>query len=63
MTPQEDGTIELTQTGLIDRIIMVMGLDDANFAQTPAEHGGLEEERRKMAWNARKNANIATTLE
>ena len=39
---REDQSIELTQTGLIDRIILAMGLDEANPAvMTPAEYGGL----------------------
>jgi hypothetical protein len=35
------GAIKLTQTGLSDRIIIAMGLDEANIAQTPAEYGAL----------------------
>ena len=31
----EEGTITMTQTGFMDRIIMVMGLDDANCKETP----------------------------
>jgi hypothetical protein len=43
ITAKNDGTgaIELTQTGLIDRIITAMGLDSANVSQTPAEYGAL----------------------
>jgi hypothetical protein len=33
--------MELTQMGLINRIIMVMGLDNANLTKTPAEYGAL----------------------
>ena len=36
-----DGTIELTQTGLIERIICAMGLEDANTKRTPAVVGAL----------------------
>jgi hypothetical protein len=47
ITAKNDGTgaIELTQTGLIDRIITAMGLDDANIAQTPAEYGALPKDK------------------
>jgi hypothetical protein len=43
ITAKNDGTgaIELTQTGLIDRIITALRLDDANMSQTPAEYGAL----------------------
>lgn len=34
---KEDGTIELLQIGLIDRIVNAMGLQDANGKDTPAE--------------------------
>ena len=37
----ENGTLELKQTGLIDRILATMGLDQANGKHTPAEFGGL----------------------
>ena len=32
-----NGTVELTQRGLIDRIINAMGLDDSTSVKTPAE--------------------------
>ena len=40
---KEDGTITMTQTGLIDRIITALGLDDgkAHAKATPAEHKPL----------------------
>lgn len=41
LVTKDDNSIELTQTGLIDRIILAMGLDAANIAMTPAEYGGL----------------------
>ena len=37
MEPQDDGTIELKQTGLIDRILRVMNLQDSKENQTPAD--------------------------
>jgi Reverse transcriptase (RNA-dependent DNA polymerase) len=41
----EDKSIELTQTGLIDRIITAMGLNDSNIVMTPAEYGGLPKDK------------------
>jgi hypothetical protein len=42
LTDLDDGKIELTQTGLIDRIVSSMDLDDTNPKQTPpAEYGAL----------------------
>ena len=38
---QESGTVELLQSGLIDRIITAMGLENANSISTPAEYGAL----------------------
>ena len=38
---QESETVELLQSGLIDRIITAMGLDNANSISTPAEYEGL----------------------
>jgi hypothetical protein len=37
MEHQEDGSIELKQSGLIDRILAVMGLEDSKEKSTPAE--------------------------
>jgi hypothetical protein len=34
---QKDGSIELKQTGLIDRILKVMGLEDSCTKPTPTE--------------------------
>lgn len=34
---QDDGSIELLQTGLINRILKMMGLEDASVKWTPAE--------------------------
>ena len=39
-----DGTIELTQVGLIDRIVFAMGLTDATEVKTPAECGALQKD-------------------
>jgi hypothetical protein len=38
---KQDGSIELLQTGLIDRIIVAMGLESANHKRTPAIIGAL----------------------
>ena len=38
---QPDGSIELKQTGLIDRILKVMGLEDSSPKSTPSETKGL----------------------
>lgn len=57
LTTREDGSIELTQTGLIDRIISAMGLDAANIVMTPAEYGGLPKDLQgaeaQATWNYR----------
>ena len=37
----DDGFVKLTQTELIDRIISVIGLEDATATKTPAEYGAL----------------------
>ena len=39
-----DGTIELTQVGLIDRIVSAMGLTDATEIKTPAEYGARQKD-------------------
>ena len=39
-----DGTIELTQVGLIDRIVFAMGLTNAAKVKTPAEYGALQKD-------------------
>ena len=36
-----NGTLELLQTGLIDRVISALGLEGANQKSTPAEKGAL----------------------
>ena len=41
MTHLEDGSIELLQTGLINRVIQALGLEGANTKKTPAEFGAL----------------------
>ena len=41
ITTNDDNTITMTQTGLIDRIITTMGLENANPKETPAKHGTL----------------------
>ena len=41
MKNHEDGSIELLQTGLIDRVIRALGLEGANAKKTPAEFGAL----------------------
>ena len=38
---KNDGTIELTQTGLIDRIVSALNLEDRSPKETPAEFGAL----------------------
>jgi hypothetical protein len=37
MLKYEDGLIELLQTGLIDRILKVMGLEESHVKSTPSE--------------------------
>ena len=37
----EDGTIELLQTGLIDRIIVTLDIGDQKYKNTPAAHAAL----------------------
>jgi Reverse transcriptase (RNA-dependent DNA polymerase) len=37
MSKQQDGSIELLQTGLIDRILKVMGLEESHEKSTPSE--------------------------
>ena len=39
-----DGSIELTQVGLIDRIVSTMGLTNATEVKTPAECGALQKD-------------------
>jgi len=41
MQKKEDGSIELIQTGLIDRILKVMGLDDSHVKSTPSDVNAL----------------------
>jgi hypothetical protein len=41
ITKKPDGTIHLTQTGLIQRILAALNMDDFNTKETPAEHGCL----------------------
>ena len=41
LTRQEDGTIALTQTGLIERIIDALGLQDCNSTRTPSQKAAL----------------------
>jgi hypothetical protein len=50
MTPHENGTIEMTQMGLIDHIIVAMGLDKVNISKTPAEYGCLGEKDLDGMW-------------
>jgi Reverse transcriptase (RNA-dependent DNA polymerase) len=45
MGEREDKSIELTQTGLIDRIITAMGLNESNIVMTPAEFGALPKDK------------------
>ena len=49
---RDDGTIELTQTGLIDRIIDALGLDGATPKKTPAECGALGSDKEGDPCNA-----------
>jgi hypothetical protein len=41
ITKKPDGTIHLTQTGLIQRILAALNMADFNTKETPAEHGCL----------------------
>jgi hypothetical protein len=41
VTKKPDGTIHLTQTGLIQRILAALNMADFNTKETPAEHGCL----------------------
>ena len=41
MEKKDDGTIELKQIGLTDRIISTLGLQEAKVKRTPAEYGAL----------------------
>jgi hypothetical protein len=41
---QPDGSIELKQTGLIDRIVKVMGLEESKAKYTPTETGPLRKD-------------------
>ena len=49
---RSDGSIELTQTGLIDRIISVLGLEGANTKATPANLGALGKDEDGPGCNA-----------
>jgi len=41
MKMQSDGSIEMTQTALIEHFIKALGLEQATTHETPAEHGAL----------------------
>jgi len=41
---KEDGKVELTQTGLITRILDMMGLEDSTAKSTPSEKGPLKKD-------------------
>ena len=41
---KEDGSIELLQTGLIERIIRALNLEDRPGKSTPAEFGALDKD-------------------
>lgn len=41
LPPQEDGTVKLTQMGLIACIITALGLDGASMNRSPAEYCAL----------------------
>ena len=45
----------LTQSGLIDRIIKALGLEEANTKETPAEYGVLDKDKKETpfdhSWN------------
>jgi Reverse transcriptase (RNA-dependent DNA polymerase) len=55
MKRQDDGSIELTQTGLIDRILNVLGLEDARTSSIPADTKTLgksvNSESTKESWS------------
>jgi hypothetical protein len=52
---KKGGTVELTQTGLTDRIVKALGLEGARAKKTPAEHGALPKdadgEPRNETWS------------
>ena len=67
MRKHKDGSIELLQTGLIDRIIKSLGLEDANPKYTPAEVGLLGKDQdgppRKESWNYRSAVGMLLYLQ
>ena len=50
-----EGTVELTQLGLIDRIIDAMGLTNATEVETPAEYGALPKDHDGESCNSQFN--------
>ena len=56
----EDGTITLTQTGLIERIIEVLDAEQANMKLTPAEYGTLPKDADGESHD--KNFNYASVI-
>lgn len=48
----DSGSITMTQTGLIDRIISALGLDEANNKETPAKLGTLPKDENGSQCNA-----------
>ena len=52
---EESGAISMTQTGLIDRIISSLGLDEANTKETPAKLGTLPKDSKGSPCNSEFN--------
>ena len=50
-----NSTVELTQCGLIGRIIYVMGLDDSTSFKTPVEYGALPKDENSDSCNSTFN--------
>ena len=50
-----NGTVELNQRGLVDRIINAMGLDDSTSVKTPAEYGALPKDENSDSCNSTFN--------
>ena len=60
LTKHEDGRIEMTQTGLIKRIINAMGLDNSNPKGTPTIEGTLPKDLNGEPCN--ENFNYASVV-
>jgi hypothetical protein len=60
MKTHEDGSVELTQVGLIDRVLSTLGLSEARPKDTPAEYGALPENKEGDPCN--ENWNYASVV-